>query len=403
MTPRVGEAIVDRVLEEPGTRLTYRQAAEITPTKPEWLWRGWLLLRALNLLAGRQGSGKTTWVSYVVSCLTNGQPLPDADTAVDPIRVGILSLEEPPDRIAARLHAAGADLDCVLVIGDVEDRDDDGRVVRRRWQLPKDIAALGRLIVEQSLRLVIVDGLGYSITGDSHNYAVVGSALSALAGEADRTGAAILGLVHPPKGSSDPVTAAIGSTAWTAIPRVSIVLGNDPNDETGARRVVRVAKSNYRLPDAGLSFTIGEDATWECGFVANVRASHVSAEDVTAGPETGEQRGERAEARSILRELLADGPMDAKDAERASGFSERTLRRARKDLGVVAEPRRNLAGQVVGWTWKLPDGQTANTRRPMTDWPSGPSGHTQGKQSVSAPDGQRTESGRLDDREAPIW
>jgi energy-coupling factor transporter ATP-binding protein EcfA2 len=296
-----------RVLAEVvSARVTHQQAARITPSKPEWLWTGWLLLRALNLLTGRQGSGKTTFVAHLVAALTAGIPLP-GDIGREPMTCAVLSLEEPPDRVVARLHAAGADLERVEVLGDVEDHDEDGNAYRRRWSLPRDISILGKVIEELAIQLVVIDGLGYSIAGDSHNYAVVGSALAALAGEAERSGAAILGLVHPPKGASDPVTAAIGSTAWTAIPRISIVLGVDPNDESGQRRLARVGKTNYKEPANGLQFRIGDDQEFECGYVTALYEDNTAAEDIVGAPVSLEEKGERAEAREVLWSLLADG------------------------------------------------------------------------------------------------
>ena len=262
-------------MDADGPRLTSQRASAIVPSSPEWLWDLWLLRRALNLLVARQGAGKTTLAAYIVACLTLGLAIA-GDESHAPMRVGFLSLEEPPDRIVARLHAVKADLERVVILGDVDDVDDEGNRFRRRWQLPRDVAILGQAIMEHELDLVIVDGLGYSISGDSHNYAIVGAALAALAGEAERTNAGILGLVHPPKGASDPVTAAIGSTAWTAIPRVSLVLGVDPNDETGATRVLSVGKTNYKDPGTSLAFTIGSDPTYECGFVDGLRPSCVS-------------------------------------------------------------------------------------------------------------------------------
>ncbi|MFZ2055929.1 MAG: AAA family ATPase [Acidimicrobiales bacterium] len=396
--PRRSTRLVD-VDETFGARITHQQAARITPSKPEWLWSGWLLLRALNLLVGRQGAGKTTFVAHLVAALTAGIPLP-SDIGREPLTCAILSLEEPPDRVVARLHAAGADLERVHVLGDVEDHDDDGNLYRRRWSLPRDIKILGNLIEELGIQLVVIDGLGYSIAGDSHNYAVVGSALAALAGEAERSGAAILGLVHPPKGASDPVTAAIGSTAWTAIPRISIVLGVDPNDESGARRLVRVAKTNYREPDAGLQFRIGDDPEFECGYVTALYRDDTTAEVIVGAPVSIEEKGERAEARDVLRTLLAEGPMDADEAIKASGINAASLRRPRKDIGVIAEARRNMLGRVVGWTWRLPEVQRYNPEvQPAlltVGCTPGSSGHTQHKQTVSVPEEQRSGSGPLD-------
>lgn len=205
----------------------------------------------LVLLTGRQGCGKTTWVAWLVGHLTRGTPL-SGEGAGPPCRVGILSLEESDGRVVARLKAAGANLERVVILGLVGDVDKAGLGYERPWRLPDDCEALATRISHDGLDLVVVDGLGYAVGGDSHNYANVGSAVSALGKVAESTGCAILGLTHPPKAGADPVTAAIGSTAWTAVARVAIVLGYDPADHTS--RVVRVAKTNYAEPVGGFSF-----------------------------------------------------------------------------------------------------------------------------------------------------
>jgi len=194
----------------------------------------------------------------------------------------MLSLEEPDERLVARLHATGADLSRVLIIGDIETFDEDGRPFRRPWRLPKDCDVLEEFLTNNEVGFVVVDGLGYSVQGDSHNYGAVGAALSSLAAVAERTGCSILGLTHPPKGGSDPATAAIGSTAWTAVARIVWVLGIDPDDETECRRVMRVSKSNFKMPDDGLAFIIGDDERFDCGYVTGVTTSSVSAEALVA-------------------------------------------------------------------------------------------------------------------------
>jgi putative DNA primase/helicase len=307
----------------------------------------------------------------------------------DPVPCAVLSLEEPADRLVARLHGASADLDNVIVMGDVQDIDEDGEPVRRPWSLPGDCGILEDLITEQAIGLLTVDGLGYSIKGDSHNYANVGAALSSLAGVAERTGCAIVGLVHPPKGGSDPVTAAIGSTAWTAIPRVCWVLGADPEDESGATRVVRVSKTNYREPDHVFALTIVSDERFDCGVVAGMARSDVTAEDLVAASSTGEEKTERAEAREFVRSALASGPMDT-DAllkmTRAAGLSDRTVKRARSDLKVIASQRQDpTTGCVVGWELRLPDGTFDPQDHPERLWPPWPCGHCGCEQRTRGP------------------
>lgn len=388
---------------EGGARLLTIPATEVVPTRPDWVVEGWFLRRALNLIVGRQGAGKTTFAAWVVGVATTHNGFP-GDEVRPPLRAAVLSLEEPDDRVVARLKAAGVDLDRVTILGEVEDVDDDDRPILRRWQIPRDIGALGRVITDLSIDLVIIDGLGFSISGDSHNYATVGSALSALAAEADRTGSAIIGLTHPPKGGSDPVTAAIGSTAWTAIPRISIVMGIDPDDEN--RRVARVGKTNYREPDAGLSFTLASDEEFEVGFVANVRFSDVTKEQITAAAATPDEKNERAEARQFLLDHLADGPQPSDDMLRSAdaiGISKRTLFRARKELGIEAtrsaDPK---TGRMTRWTMSLPEA-TVPTVQGGVSAESGHSGVDQELRLENGPECQPFESGTVDAGRPPFY
>ena len=389
-------------------RLTFRPAALISPGRPTWLWPQWLEAGALHLLIGRQGGGKSTFAAWVVAQLTRGRSWPDTRTPHEAVTCAVLSLEENAERLVARLHAAGADLDRVLIIDDIEDQDEDGRCFRRPWQLPSDCDALERLLTEHAVGFVTVDGLGYSVRGDSHNYAVVGSALSALAKVGERSGAAILGLTHPPKGSADPVTAAIGSTAWTAIPRVTWVLGADPEDESGAHRVVRVAKSNHRQPEDGVGFTIGNDERCECGFVDGLTASKVSAEDLVAAASTATERTERDEAREMVRSILLSGSLETRELlklTREAGISDRTVTRARKDLGVVSVERRDpVTGRLCGWQLSLPDNPPTPQTEPVCQPPLGTLGTlgtTRTFVPSSSPECQPLGSGALDADDLP--
>ncbi len=325
-------------------RLRFRHAETITPTLPEWLWRDWLPRRALCLLAGRQGSGKSTMCAWLGAMISTGRMF-SGDEAERPLgRVAMLSLEETgAERLVARLRAAGADLGRCLILGDVEALNDDGLPYHRPWRLPVDCGILETLIREQEIDLVVVDGLGHAVQGDSHNYAVVGAALASLAAVAERTNAVVLGVTHPPKGNSDPVTAAVGSTAWTAIPRVCVVLGTDPDND--GRRVFRVVKTNYREPSSGYSFAIASDEDLGCGFVTSLRTSQVAAEQLVSVSDPAEKE-ERAGARSFVVSALAAGPLNA----------DELVKRARADLGVVSKPRHDpITGRMVGWVVSLPD------------------------------------------------
>ncbi len=352
-------------------RLTWRLASDVPVARPVWLWPCWLVAAAVQLLVGRQGSGKSTFAAWVVAQLSQGRPWPGEAEGRPPVPCAMLSLEEPAERLRARLEAAGADLGVVAILGDVADHDDEGRPFRRRWRLPGDCGVLEDLVGELGVAVVTIDGLGYAVAGDSHNYANVGSALSALAGVAERTGACILGLTHPPKGNADAVTAAIGSTAWTAVARISWVMGTDPGDEAKQRRVVRPAPgSNYRLPEHGLSFLVGNHDETEAGFITALHLSDVSAEAITAPPEpdSAEEQSKLDEARDFVRVIMAAGPVPAKDAVAAAKggrFEERTLQRARAKEGVKCVQRGTVG--APDWWWEhagLPSRQPAEEGDP---------------------------------------
>ena len=350
--------------ERTGPSVTFRSAVDVAPDRPEWLWDRWLAVGALHLLVGRQGNGKSTFAAWVVGNVSAGRH--SHGYAGVARRCALLSLEEPAERLVARLHATAADLPGVLIFGDMEDFDEEGRPYRRPWRLPGDCSSLENVISEQGISLIVLDGLGYSLNGDTHNYGVVGSALSALAGVAERTGCAIVGLTHPPKGSSDPATIAIGSTAWTAVARVVWLLGVDPDNED--RRVVQVSKSNYKLPDAGLSFVIGDDDRFDCGYVTGIQSSHITAEAIAAASVPADEKTERQEAQEVVRQILADGPMETAELQRltrSAGISDRTVERARRDLGVKAKPRNDPGtGKVSGWVVELPDHSAATPPLP---------------------------------------
>jgi hypothetical protein len=72
-----------------------------------------------------------------------------------------------------------------------------------------------------------------------------------------------------------------------------------------------------------------------------------------------EDRNARAEAEKFLRDLLAGGPVPAKEGEqdaRALGIAPATLRRARKKLEIVADK----ISMEEGWTWCLPPPKALN-------------------------------------------
>jgi hypothetical protein len=336
-----------------GPRLLVIGADEVVPKRADWLWRYWLVRGEVHLLTGRQFGGKSLWVVHLVAGFTNGVGLPDG-AECSPMICGWLSGEESVETVAARLQVAGADRSKVKLLPGVEDKSKSGDIYERPWRLPGDCALLEQRIEKSELKLVVVDGLGYMVDGDTNSYGVIGSAMSALGKVAQRTGCAILGLTHPPKGGADPYTAPIGSTAWSAVARNTWLLGLDPEDplpdeNPDKRRVVRVGATNYRPPTHGFSFKIAQDVWLETGHVVDVKESEVRPIDITSPPDREEQ-SEQAEIAELLWAMTEKGPIlwkDAKAALREAGYgdaSDKTIRRAARRAGLVTTKPEGFGG-----------------------------------------------------------
>lgn len=161
-------------VERRGPQIKSVWASDVSPSKPDWLWEGWLVKGGLHLLAGQQSGGKSTWVAHVIAQLIQGEK----GVHNKGIKVGYMSLEESVDRLSGRLKVAGADLTKIALYEAVE-LDKDGNILTRTWSLPQDADVLSNWIESLELSLVVIDGLGYAIKG-SQDYANTGSALAAL-------------------------------------------------------------------------------------------------------------------------------------------------------------------------------------------------------------------------------
>jgi len=129
-----------------------------------------------------------------------------------------------------------------------------------------------------------------------------------------------------------------------------LLAGADPDDP--ADRAVVHIKSNLAPTGPSLGYSLSS------GQFAWTGPSALTEESVL-GAGNNEERGARQEAAEVLGQSLADGiarPSDEvmREVVRLTGFSEKTVRRAQKDLCVNAfregEPGRRGGGR---WMWQL--------------------------------------------------
>jgi putative DNA primase/helicase len=341
--------------------LIVHRAADIEIEPVEWLWPGRVAIGKQSLVAGEAGLGKSQVAIAIAAVVTVRGSWPCGEGCAPLGNVIILSAEDgAADTVVPRLMAAGAKLERIHIVSAV--RAEDGRA-RRAFNLQADLSLLERKIAEiGDVRLVVIDPVS-SYMGpkvDSHVNAAVRGVLEPVGEMAARLRVAVLCITHPPKGTgTTAINRFIGSIAFVAAARAAFMVTKDADDKD--RRLFLPVKNNLAPLGKGLAFRleqrivgepskgiVGSSVAWESEPVT------ISADQALQATDGGgSDRSAAAEAGEFLLDKLSAGPVSAKEGEehaRALGIAPRTLARARKKLGVVAE-KDGLRG---GWMWRLP-------------------------------------------------
>ena len=199
---------------------------------------------------------------------------------------------------------------------------------------------------------------------DSHKNSEVRGVLEPLAEMADRTRVAVLSITHFSKPGSTSTAKAlhriIGSTAFTAAPRVALAVIEDAENQ--GRYLVLHAKNNLAPPPQGLAYRL-EQTIVGADIVASRTVWETEPVTMTANQamaaEMGGTEGGRVinEAKEFLEEILASGPAPQKEVKAAAegaGISWPSVRRAKERLGVTAVRESVGASGAGRWLWSLP-------------------------------------------------
>jgi putative DNA primase/helicase len=324
--------------DDDGKRTVLLRASDIKAESVAWAWEGRLPLRAVSLLVGQPGLGKSTLQTLLAAQLSRGEA--EGDLYGRPTTVLMASAEDSlTTTVRPRLEAAGADLDRVLMVA-VKVDDVTGVIT-----LPDDLERLRAAVVATRARVVMLDPVlaHMSAHADSHKDQHVRRVLAPLTQLADEHGIAVLGVMHLNKRESiDVLTRVSGSTGFTAAARSVLALGRDPQDESGGR-VIAHAKCNVGPQMPSLACHIEGAVVESDGLPVETSRlvidgeSNVSADALLSGPTTREEREALHEAKDFLLAELADGERPVADLLKEAakeGISRRTLYRARNELAL---------------------------------------------------------------------
>lgn len=322
----------------------------------EWVWPGRIARGKLTLIDGDPGLGKSVLTLDMAARITTGTDWPDGHPCAEG-GVVLLSAEDGlADTIRPRLDEAGADTSRVLALDQVGD--DPHAIV-----LPGDLehvkAAIARIARERGIevRLVVVDPLAAFLSGDvnMHRDQDVRRALRPLAGLADRLRVAVVVIRHLNKSQGAPtIYRGGGSIGIVGAARIGLLVGADPEDE--GRLVLAAVKDNLAAKPTALTYRI-QDAH------GVARVAWTGPTDLTAAQVVAARQEDSADTKTliervmkVLKDVLADGPLEAKAARRQvhDGIvaSDRTIDEARRQAAV--EAHRQGFGKGGRWYWSLP-------------------------------------------------
>ena len=301
------------------------QMSDVQTEEVKWLWPPYIPLSKLTIVQGDPGEGKTTLVLAVIASLTRGGPLPECAEAASPMTVIYQTAEDGlADTIKPRLEAMGADCSRVFVIDE------------SRKELSMLDERLEKAIHETGARLVVLDPMQAYLGSDvdMHRANKIRPIMKRVAAMAEQNGCAVVLIGHINKAQGMKAGyRGLGSIDFRAAARSVLLVGRTKDDPSV--RIMAQDKNSLAPEGRSMSFALGEDGFRWLGCV------DATVDDVLCGMARAESKTTQME--SALRELLEDRDGLSSDELTAYaeslGISERTLKIAKKNLGVVSERR----------------------------------------------------------------
>jgi putative DNA primase/helicase len=326
--------------------------ADVVPAEIDWLWEGYLARGKLTLLGGDPDLGKSQLSIDMAARQSAGKHWPFGPLAHIASTVFLCSEDGIADTIRPRADAAGADVSKLYVLRSTIVKDGKART----FTLQNDLDMLGAAVAKVNASLVCIDAVtSYMGKIENNSMSDVRAVLDPISEWAEQLKIAVLGITHPPKAAQrNAIRQVSGSFAYVAAARLCFYVTKDPD---GDRNLLLASKNNIGPKALGRAYRIGTKEIAH-GIVApyvqwdDAPVDYTADEAIAANNATSKDGSALEDAKAYLTELLANGPVDAthgKAGAEANGISERTLKRARKELGVKAV-KDEFKG---GWRWTL--------------------------------------------------
>lgn len=226
-----------------------RSFEEVEDEGVSWLWKPWIPERAVTLLVGWPGEGKSMLTASLAARLSVG-----AEGFPHPAATIMLSAEDAHGAvIKPRLVAAGADLSKIHTVAVRRDGYEDGL-----W-IPDDVPTLRMTAKKSGAKMIIIDPINAFLPESINSWSdqSVRRALRPLHDLATEYELAVVVVMHLNKSKdSNPHRRVGGSIGFEGAARSALIFGRDPDGVDPNERILAQSKSNYGQYAKSLRFMI---------------------------------------------------------------------------------------------------------------------------------------------------
>jgi len=319
--------------------------SDTTPEQVSWLWFNRIPLGKLTLIVGDPGHGKSYFSLYIAAHITTGEPWPEIGMPIEKGSVIVLTAEDGiADTVRIRSDIMEADVSKIYIFEGIKKSGNEEltffNIVEHLYFLAKAIKEIG------DVRLVIIDPItAYLENLDSNSTTAIRSALAPLAKLAEKEKIAVVAISHLNKDiAKRAIYRAMGSVSFIAAARSVWAISRDDNDENHRRRFLTPLKTNLSVDPSSLAFSIHNN-----GIVFESDPIDITSEEALGDKENKEEYSTLQEAKGLLKAIFEEcEEISAKQVfkeARENHISERTLKTAKKQLGIPSFRRGNI------WYW----------------------------------------------------
>lgn len=314
----------------------YQLYSSVDRQQVDWLWYPYIPCGKITLLQGDPGDGKSTCMINLAASLSVGGKLPDGSQIPEAQNVIYQCAEDNVgDTVKPRLEQAGADCSRIAFVSGKEE--EPLRLSDRRFE--ESIRLFGA-------KLLIVDPVQafFSEAGEMQGTVKARATMGSLAQIAEKYNCAVVLIGHMNKMSGGKnLYRGLGSIDIAAVARSVLMVTRDK--QMPDIRYISQIKSSLAPEGESVAFIMDADVGFQ--WIGRCSLRNVSDEIFMKEPE---RRTKIWRVKNILRVMMTAEDVPSKEIIETLGrlnVSERTVRRAAKDIGIKAYRKQYV------WYWKL--------------------------------------------------